>query len=467
MSTFTRLFGALVAFASFAATAHAGDAYVRPTADCAFNGNGTQPTCAASNGQSGAFVGLANVTWAGMGAGDTLYIIGEHVGSFLRLQASGNATTPLTIRGDLPGYAPGVINGGGTVAQCVTQQNSNKDLSFVSLAIKNCTSLGFGFSNMADGVTHLGLQLHNVTVSNITSASGTPTCLWVRGEGIVIKNSRFSGCKDDGVWVHGTNVTIENNWFDGIGIDSANHADCVQLAFASNDFRLRGNTCNHTLPNSKQCFIVNTDSHTGSSHGEITDNVCFMPTYDGVHEMKGIFNIHPNVLIARNFVTGGKQGIWQVGTNGTVAANVVTAVNDAGIYVGLASTNTVINNTVVGGYGTGKCLLSASNSTFINNVLSGCQYPMGSTSGMSQWVSNLVWDNVFNVPNFSNATNNPVTNPINQDPGFSGTELYDADAWQISTTTAGSDVSSYGTPAMLDFNKDPRSSGMELGAFTP
>jgi parallel beta-helix repeat protein len=462
---------ALCTGALVAAPGYAADAYVRPATDCAYNGDGTQPTCAAGANGAGAFRTLGAISWAGKGAGDTLYVIGEHIGSSLNVSASGSTTTPLTIRGDLFGYAPGVIDGAGTLTQCVVQQGTAKDLSFVSLIVKNCTNRGFVFPSMANETTHLGLQLHNVVVSGITSTnpSDTPTCLWARGEDIVIKDSRFEGCEDDGIWVRGTNLTFENNWFEALGAGTNNHADCIQLAYASDNFRLRRNTCNHVIVNPKQCFIVNTDlaSHTGSSHGEITDNVCIMPKNDGVLEMKGIFNIHPNVLIARNLVVNGRQGIWQMAVNGTLIANVVTGFYDTGIYVGNGSQSTVLNNTVVGP-GSGLCINSASSSTFINNVVVKCQRGIKSGTGTNLWESNLAWGNTYNTPELGTGVNT-INNMIypSTDPGFSGPELYDADAWRMSLTTSGYDVSSYGTPALLDFHKNPRSSGDELGAFTP
>ena len=51
--------------------------------------------------------------------------------------------------------------------------------------------------------------------------------------------------------------------------------------------------------------------------------------------------------------------LWQ----GHRVANVITAFKEVGIYVGSLSASSALNNTAVGGYATGHCLLSAGTAT--------------------------------------------------------------------------------------------------------
>ena len=84
--------------------------YVRPTAACANNGDGTAYGCAASAGVVGAYKGFSNVlfnaanTAGQVDIGDTLYICGAHTTVFLT-GVSGTSANHIIARGDCPADA--------------------------------------------------------------------------------------------------------------------------------------------------------------------------------------------------------------------------------------------------------------------------------------------------------------------------------------------------------------------------
>lgn len=447
------------------------DWHVRPVSDCAVAGDGSSPNCATSSGAAGSFSGFAGVTWSSIQPGDTLYIIGTHVATGLVIQASGaataTATAPITVRGDLSGFAPGVIDGNGVASFCVYDNDGSHDISIVRVSIRGCTSRGLYFRNGLAAVNRSGLQLRDVHVADIAgSSTSSPNCVWAYGEGVTIRNSRIENCADDGIWIVGANATIENNWIERVGTGAGAAGDCIQLSGDASNFSITGNYCNHLAADEKQCFIAY-DSASTAAVGRITDNICVLPRPNG-SRTKGIFNGYDAVLIARNFVTGGESGIWNIG-DAQIVANIVTGFSGVGIYVGGGSHNVALNNTVVGGYRTGKCLLSDSFSSFINNVLTRCERAAaaytGQYNGANQWIANVSWDNTFNTGEFSVPDNNPVDQLTFADPGFSGNALYDPLAWRSSISTPAYDVSSYGPAALLNFAKELRAFGAQWGAF--
>lgn len=404
--------------------------------------------------------------WTRIQPGDTLYIVGTHVASGLVIQASGMPSAPITIRGDRLGFAPGVIDGGGTVGACVYDNDGSHDIAIVRLSIRGCTSRGIQFRNGHTSSNRSGLTLRDVHVADIVGPSaGYPTCVWVYGEGVTIRRSLIENCGDDGIWIVGLNSIVERNWFEHIGTGAGVQGDCVQLSGTSGNFSISGNYCNHLSIDEKQCYIAN-GADSSVSGGRITDNICILPR-DGGTKTKGIYNSYDGALIARNFVTGGESGIWNV-ADATIIANIVTGFSRVGIYNGGGASAVALNNTVVGGYRTGYCLLSDSFSIFANNVVSRCEWAFaayrGEYHGINRWVSTLAWDNVHNTGSFATAGNNPVSLLItSESPNFSGNKVDDPLAWRTSIESLATDVSSY-PPALLDYLKEIRASG-EWGAL--
>lgn len=457
-----------VTIALLGSPAFSADWHVRPAGDCAVVGDGTSPNCASSSGGAGSFTGFAGITWSSIQPGDTLHVIGTHVGTGLVIQASGTVTAPITIRGDLKGFALGVIDGNGTVGACVYDNDVSHDIALVRLSIKNCTGRGVQFRNGQTVSNRSGLQLRDVHIANIVGpAAGFPTCVWAYGEGVTIRNSQFEGCGDDGIWITGANPIVENNWFEDIGVGTGVQGDCVQLTAANaGNFSIAGNYCNHLSVDEKQCFIAYNSGST-SIGGRITDNTCILPRDNG-SMTKGIFNGYDGVLIARNFVTGAESGIWNIG-DAQIVANIVTGFSGVGIYIGGGASGVALDNTVVGGYYTGKCIMSDSFSTFVNNVVARCARAFASYvatyNGTNQWINMVSWDNTFNTGEFGTAANNPVGQLIVTNPNFSGSALADPFAWRTSIGSLATDVSSYGSAALLNYLKDKRASGAEWGAF--
>lgn len=103
--------------------------FVRPAADCANNGDGLAYNCAASAGASGAFSGLAGVSWTtttGLDDGDTLYVCGSFTAAdkdfttaMILVSGIGTASAPITLQGDCSSYggpAKAALDGAGDTA---------------------------------------------------------------------------------------------------------------------------------------------------------------------------------------------------------------------------------------------------------------------------------------------------------------------------------------------------------------
>jgi hypothetical protein len=77
--------------------------YVRPSDNCANNGDGTAYGCASEEGKAGAWKGFSSILWGAstgqVGPGDTLFVCGTH-DEQLVVGQSGLEASPIIIRGD-------------------------------------------------------------------------------------------------------------------------------------------------------------------------------------------------------------------------------------------------------------------------------------------------------------------------------------------------------------------------------
>lgn len=208
-----------------------------------------------------------------------------------------------------------------------------------------------------------------------------------------------------------------------------------------------------------------------------------MPPYDGVHSTEGIAADQPQAVIARNFVTGGRYGIYSYAPY--VIGNVVTQFAQRGIQLwGRAdSPPMVINNTVVAVSGENQlatpevCILVQDGAGQVaNNIVSGCKWGLAAferSAGASanHFEHNLSWRNTLDY-RFGTVGGDTFDTPSHANPNFVGTDPNNPHALGICVAVPGTDVSSYshplhGTdPFRFDYNKNPRPMSVPaIGAF--
>lgn len=456
--------------------------HVRPADECPHGGDGTAAACAASDGSPGAFSGFSSIHWSAIQPGDTLYVIGRHTSGMV-VGNSGEAGQRITIRGDKPGAERGIIDGGGTVSLCLSD-NNHRYLSVLNLEVAHCLNRGLQFDNdrKADIASMGGAIVNNVFVHDIDGGTAYPTCIWGYGHEALVENSRVENCGDDGIWWTGDAVGVRNNSISGVGIGPVETGDCIQLAGTSKQFDISRNRCDHMLANEKHCIVISPPDGAvfdWTAGGRIEENTCFMPKYNGA-DTKGISVAEPNVLIARNFVTGGRIGI--VAADPYIVANVVTQFYDVGIQAnGHAGWQTLVaNNTAVSVAGEnqqvapGFCMFAYDTTgEYINNIVSGCKVGMGGfgNNPNNVWNSNLSWRNT-SAYQFGKPALNTTVNTLFLDPYFVGSDPRGARSWAVANAVPGKDLSGYiepnfGAPFVFDFLKNPRSMPPAVGAYEP
>ncbi|HEY5761304.1 MAG TPA: hypothetical protein VIU34_36035 [Steroidobacter sp.] len=464
------------------AVSSSADFHVRPANECTNDGDGTAAACAASPGAAGAFNGFASIDWSAIHPGDSLYVIGEHH-TGLVVGNSGTAGRRITIRGDKAGAARGSIDGGGAVSFCLAD-NNHSYLSVLSLEVSHCLDRGLHFDNGrgVDTVLPGGAIVNNVFVHDIAGGSRYPTCIWGYGHDAIVDNSRVENCGDDGVWWTGNSVAVRNNSIAAVGIGPVETGDCIQLAGLSTQFNISRNRCDHLAANEKHCIVVSPPDGTvfdTTAGGRIEENTCFLPGYGGA-DTKGITVAQPNVLIARNFVNGGRIGI--VANDPYIVGNVVTQF----YYVGIVANGhpgwqaLVANNTVVSVAGENGqvapdfCMVGyETTGEFVNNIVAGCNVGMagyGYTPN-NVWDSNLSWQNSTTY-RFGKPALNSIVNTLTSNPRFVGSDPRSSRAWSVVRAILGKDLSDYtepnvGTPFVLDFLKNPRPTPPAVGAYEP
>ena len=129
-------------------SAFASNWYVRSTAACGTNGDGSASTCAGSSGAAGAFSGFGNVNWSRMSNNDTLFLVAgdTYSGSGVSIGHS-NITVSVT------GTGSAVIALTGSGDGFDYNSNSNVTVNGVTgnAAFGGSTSYGIVVTNIGDG----------------------------------------------------------------------------------------------------------------------------------------------------------------------------------------------------------------------------------------------------------------------------------------------------------------------------
>ena len=369
--------------------------YVKPASSCANNGDGTATGCAASGGAPGAWKGSANIVWASVVAGDTIFVGGNWVATDCHDPAiycflvgkSGNVGTPITI--DFTGS---------TMSSAFLRTKAVATSTFSNVTIKNLTATQFttyGIDVNMSGVSTdvINVTIESPTIYNITSCAGECDGISGKGSGIVVHNAKINNIADDGIWTDGTGAVYYNDTNDGtyfvrdIGNGPNITGDCFQFSgSAGNDTnKVSKGYCDHRSTNEKQCAISNTK-------GVLTvwDTVCIANTYNLNGGSIGIYS-EGRGDIQRNFLSGFNYGIDIAElANGTVGStiidsNVVVRFGWYGITTGSATptgvTVTVANNTIDGtgsDLNNSRCMnlagAAGATITTYNNIVTSCKF---------------------------------------------------------------------------------------------
>jgi hypothetical protein len=129
-------------------SAFASNWYVRSTAACSTNGDGSASTCEGSSGTAGAFSGFGNVNWSRMSNNDTLFLVagdtysgsGVSIGhSNITVSVTGSGSAVLALTGSGDGFDYGA--------------NSNVTVNGLTgnAAFGGSTSYGIVVTNIGDG----------------------------------------------------------------------------------------------------------------------------------------------------------------------------------------------------------------------------------------------------------------------------------------------------------------------------
>lgn len=215
--------------------------YVRPAGACAFSGDGTAYTCAASTNAVGARVGLNNVLWSAtdgtatqVDPNDILYVCGTHsvtnvdVSSRIRPSQNGNANDGYMIVDGRCPNDPGTISGGGTGARLAWLD----DRSYIHvryMTFRETGSLDYtisGYNQAAqDNDRFLIIEYNNFLDNLLTTA-----IVWLWGAHFEVNHNYFDNNNADTIYFKGgRDVGASYNVFRRMGTTVATSPDCIQF----------------------------------------------------------------------------------------------------------------------------------------------------------------------------------------------------------------------------------------------
>lgn len=365
--------------------------YVRPTAACANNGDGTAYGCAASGGAPGAWRGFASLLFSGtdetagrIDPGDYVYVCGtflaadvQQAGTMLNVAAMGVNTIRITYDGNC------TSSGGLSVATLDGENVTTNGLytaqrtlfTFQNMVVQNYTSKGaFLYTNsVSDVPLDKQIILSNITISSIRGAAAI--CLDARGKNITLTGLVISTCGSDGIWQNGTGFTVRNSQVSGISIDAGNAGDGLQMSGEVDGALIEDNTIDMTQVDSKYCGLVQGTTDNGSII--VQRNTCLRLqtqtvgsgwrfdeltnlTFRANKTIGGQYNVQANLLAVGNYQIYGN----------TTQTPSERCINIGGVGAGIAA---VYNNTCVGAVTWGIMVDNTGGATVTlrNNIVSG------------------------------------------------------------------------------------------------
>lgn len=351
------------------------------------------------------FDGNADIGWASINAGDTLYMCGDWLPADARITVadSGSAGSYITISGNASACGrstnstisrSGLTGASGRAIAASNTAATRQYIKIADLAISDCSDycILWDFSTTGALTDDTALWVDNVSLSN----GGTAALLFHRGQNLTVTNSNFDYCSQDCIFNRGKNVTITGSTFDhiswadtggdGMQLDGTTDGGVTPQA-DTGAYIITGNTIDHTDVDVKYGMLIGPASGTGSVV-TVTDNIVY-GYLDGGNvstSNEGIL-VEANdnattIRIERNYVYGGRFGISLTGfsagvvftTRARMVSNVVHGQNYRGLFNNANVDDIdVFNNTIYGadnaGYYNG--FAGTPDVRFHNNILYG------------------------------------------------------------------------------------------------
>lgn len=337
--------------------------YVRPSADCATNGNGRAYACATVGGGTGAWSKLSNVlmnatdeTVGQLDPGDTLKVCGNFVVAdrktanyHLFFTVSGTSGNVITVEGDCTAEGGSATADfyGGTSTLYGTGTDLQHDITLRHLVIHEFASRGLLLYNNAttDEVLDKHLTVEDVTIRDIRGAGKIG--LDARGRFITITRVTIARVGDDAIHHAGHHLTVQDSTISGVSLDSGNSGDGIQATGESDGNQFLNNTIDMTSVDSKYCIIDEGITDLGSVI--VRGNRCTRNAEDVVGSGFRIQSVGTATSISQNTVIGGELGIQFTSNTGTAVmyGNLIYAQSHDCINVGGTGAGSVVvsNNT--------------------------------------------------------------------------------------------------------------------------
>ena len=321
--------------------------YVRQAGACAYNGNGTAYTCAASNGAAGAYITSDNVLYAStdtvgrVDPGDTLYVCGTHTADQMEVYQDGTASLPIDIDGNCP-------NDTGSIAP--TSNNFALYLAGSYLKVH-----GLDISRGDTGT----VQINPNAAGNVTLTAavelydnrihdGLHDTALVFGYGREVSihdNSIYNG-KGAGIYHNGKNARIARNKI--YNIDTELGGDSVQLSGEMDGSVIEENWSDRSSGiDLKACWT--TSSTTDAGFVILSGNTCI--GNERFTLFSGMYN-ETNILVTGNYFYAGRNGLWcavAAGRQCDLIGNTVINPKERAVQTGGTGTgDRVIGNTLIG-----------------------------------------------------------------------------------------------------------------------
>lgn len=385
--------------------------YVRPSATCTNNGDGTAYACADSPGAAGAWRGFASVisnaideTAGSLDPGDTLFACGSFLAAdrdtpnyHFFFNVSGSYGKIVTLDGDcsaVGGSISATLDGETTTLYGIGT-DAHTYLTITHLTLTGFTARGLLLYNNAttDVMLDKYLTLDRLTIKNIRGASAI--CSDSRGQHLTFTYVTVTGCGTDGIWHNGADLIVYHATISRISLDAANNGDGIQLSGILNGALISDSSIDMTSMDSKYC-LISQPTDTGAMY--FTKNTCVRNTTDTVgsgiriecpvnmgcymtcSDITGgelglhLINAGGTILAAGNLIRGNTHDCISSGGTGSGVTFIVNNICDAFLRDGILQSNasvtaTIENNRVYGGL---ACIDKQAANTEQYNLLYGC-----------------------------------------------------------------------------------------------
>lgn len=341
-----------------------------------------------------AFDGNADIAWASINTGDTLYGCGDWLPADARIVIadSGSAGVHIKFSGNAVACGRSTnstisrLGQTGAAGRAISAAGRNY-VTIEDFSLSDCDQYCISWDYTATiGTVNDDTTLH-VNRVDFERCGGSPgDCIWKRGYGLRVTNSTFDQCTEDCIWVNGLDVEVADNRFTGISVGSEG-GDALQITLGSvttgTYARVYDNYCDHTGVDVKYCFLFGANSMATAHEVAIYDNEAHcVENPDGTdlscHPISVDVTTTTALRISRNWTTGGRRGInigadeaASMTTRGIVDGNIVLRPSEIGIAVDADTDKLDVANNAVNDAGEYAISLgkSSADTKVVNNVM--------------------------------------------------------------------------------------------------